>query len=92
MNKYLLAPSGDHYCTQSDPLPGGGVKVCARDFIDYDANAIAVAAGVPDSLALAQRILARVDSGNCTHAGRATWVSEIYYDQQNCVGGECRSG
>ena len=24
MNEYLLAASGDHYCTQSDPLPDGG--------------------------------------------------------------------
>ena len=34
MNTHLLADAGDHYCTQSDPAPGGGVKRCARDFID----------------------------------------------------------
>ena len=87
MNKYLLAPSGDHYCTQSDPLPGGGVKVCARDFIDYDANAIAIAARVPVDAAAANKIFARMDGGKCTHAGRATYVSEIFYDKGNCTGG-----
>lgn len=87
MNKYLLSADGSHYCTQSDPAPGGGVKVCARDFVDYDANAIAVAARVPADAAAANRILARMDAGKCTHAGRATYVSEMFYDAQNCVGG-----
>lgn len=87
MNKYLLSADGSHYCTQSDPAPGGGVTVCARDFIDYDANAIAVAAKVPVDAAAANRILARLDAGNCTHAGRATYVSEVLYDKANCVGG-----
>lgn len=86
MNKYLLAPSGDHYCTQSDPS-ADGVRICSRDFVDYDANAIAVAAGVPTTVELANKILARVDGGNCSHAGRATFVSEVYYDKNNCVGG-----
>ena len=27
MNTYLLAAGKDHYCTQSDPAPGGGVNV-----------------------------------------------------------------
>jgi hypothetical protein len=87
LNKYLLHPSGDHYCTQSDPLPGGGVKVCARDFVDYDANAIAIWARVPTSTAAANKIFARMDGGACTHAGRATYVSEVYYNKSNCVGG-----
>lgn len=86
MNTYLLAPAGDHYCTQSDPS-ADGVRICSRDFVDYDANAIAVAAGVPGSVELANKILARVDGGNCTHAGRATYVSEVVYDKNNCVGG-----
>ena len=46
-----------------------------------------MAAGVPGDAALAARILARVDSGSCTHVGKATWVSEVYYDAANCVGG-----
>jgi len=88
MNSFLLHPSqGDHYCTQSDPSESGGVAVCTRDFVDYDANTIAVAARVPNSTALAKAILARVDKGTCTHAGRATYVSEIYYDKKDCVGG-----
>ena len=87
MNKHLLSPEGDHYCTQSDPMPDGSVKVCARDFVDYDANAIAIAARVPASAAAANRIFARMDGGKCTHAGRATYVSEVFYDKENCVGG-----
>jgi len=93
INKYLLAASGDHYVTQSDPLPGGGAAICSdsaaytcRDFVDYDANALAVAARVP-SPAVAAAILKRVDSGECAHAGRATYVSEIYYNASNCVKG-----
>jgi hypothetical protein len=87
MNAHLLAPAGDHFCTQSDPAPGGGIASCTRDFVDYDANLIAVAARVPASAAAAARVLARVDAGNCTHAGHATWVSEVHYDKANCVNG-----
>lgn len=87
MNTYLLASSGDHYCTQSDINADGSVRVCSRDFIDYDANAIAVAAHVPSNLSVANRILARMDRGTCTHAGRATYVSEIEYGSKDCVGG-----
>ena len=85
MVQYLMAASGDHYCTQSDPA-SGGVAHCTRDFVDYDANLIAVAARVQDAT-LSNKILARVDSGTCTHTGRATYVSEVYYDAANCVGG-----
>jgi hypothetical protein len=28
MNTYLMAASNDHYCTQSDPLPNGGMLAC----------------------------------------------------------------
>ena len=28
-----------------------------------------------------------MDAGECTHAGRATYVSEIFYDASNSVGG-----
>jgi hypothetical protein len=87
LNKHLLHPSGDHYCTQSDPRAGGGVSFCTRDFVDYDANLLAVAARAPASQAVAEAILARVDSGKCTHTGRATWVSEIEYNASNCVNG-----
>jgi len=87
MNAHLLAPAGDHYCTQSDPAPGGGVLACTRDFVDYDANLLAVAAQVPATAAAGARILARVDAGNCTHKGRATWVSEVHYGKADCVNG-----
>ena len=92
------------------------MAVCARDFVDYDANALAVAAGVPGSAAAANAVLARMDRGACTvrrgvigrwegrqllaspppplpcfppsqHAGRATYVSEVFYNASNCVGG-----
>jgi hypothetical protein len=84
MNKYLWAASNDHYCTNSNPIPGqpGAVQVCARDFVDYDSNLLAVAAGVATG-AQAQAILSRVDSGACTHP-RATYVSEIFYNAPNC--------
>jgi hypothetical protein len=82
MNAQLLAAApADHYVTQRNP------DGSTRDFVDYDANLLAVAAGVPDSAALAEAILARVDSGACTRAGRATYVSEKFYDAQNCYSG-----
>jgi hypothetical protein len=55
--------------------------------VDYDANALAVAAGVPPSPAAAAAVLARMDAGACTHAGRATWVSEVHYGKSDCVNG-----
>jgi hypothetical protein len=69
MNDRLWA--GDHYVTQLNP------DGSTRDFVDYDANLLAVAYGVapPDR---ARAVLDRVDSGPCTH-GRATWVSERFY-------------
>jgi hypothetical protein len=56
-----------------------------RDLVDYDANVLAVAFGVapPDR---ARAVLARVDSGPCTH-GRATWVSEVYYGPDDTYNG-----
>ena len=87
MNAHLLADAQDHYCTQSDRAADGSILRCARDFVDYDANAIAIAARVPASAAVANAILARMDGGKCTHAGRATYVSEKFYDKENCVGG-----
>lgn len=92
MNAYLLSPQGDHYCTQSDPSdpanPGSGsILICTRDFIDYDANLLAVAARVPPNVSFAERVLSRIDQGTCTHTGRATWVSEVMYNASNCVNG-----
>jgi len=77
MNEHLWA--GDHYITQLNP------DGSTRDFVDYDANLLAVAFGVapPER---AQKILARVDSGPCTH-GRPTWVSERYYGPADTYGG-----
>lgn len=84
MNTHLWA--GDHYITQLNP------DGTTRDFVDYDSNLLAVAFGIapPDR---AKLILARVDSGSCTHAGvatgrpRATWVSEKYYGSADTYGG-----
>jgi hypothetical protein len=77
MNERLWA--GDHYITQLNP------DGTTRDFVDYDANLLAVAFGVapPDRAA---KILARVDAGECTH-GRPTWVSERYYGPADTYGG-----
>jgi hypothetical protein len=80
MNVALLANSSDHYVTQRNP--DGTI----RDFVDYDANLISLAHGVPPSASLAQRIMNRIDSGRCTH-GRATFVSEKYYGPNDCTNG-----
>lgn len=77
MNAHLW--SGDHYITQLDP---GGTT---RDFVDYDANLLAVAFGVA-SPARAAQVLARVDSGPCTHA-MPTYVSERFYGSADTYGG-----
>ena len=77
MNLHLW--KGDHYVTQMN-LDG-----TTRDFVDYDANLIAVAAGIP-SPAQAQQLLNRVDGGRCTH-GRATFVSEVYYGPHDTTNG-----
>ena len=80
MNTLLWEPkSDDHYATNLQP--NGQL----RDFVDYDSNLFAILAGVasPDRAA---KILARIDKGGCAHP-RGTWVSEIYYDAQNCNGG-----
>jgi hypothetical protein len=84
MNAHLWA--GDHYITQLNP------DGTTRDFVDYDANLLAVAFGVapPDRVA---KIISRVDSGECTHAdpaggaARPTWVSEKTYGPDDTVGG-----
>lgn len=84
MNTHLWA--GDHYITQLNP------DGTTRDFVDYDSNLLAVAFGIAPS-DRAKLILARVDSGSCTHAGvsagqpRPTWVSEQYYGSADTYGG-----
>lgn len=87
MLTYLWSPQNDHFCTQSDPVPGqpGKVNICTRDFVDYDSNLLAVAAGAVNG-SLAQALLNRIDAGPCTHQ-HATWVSEIFYDAANCNSG-----
>eukprot|EP00048_Salpingoeca_helianthica_P022441 m.18288 g.18288 ORF g.18288 m.18288 type:complete len:773 (-) comp7326_c0_seq2:38-2356(-) len=69
----------DHFVTQRNP------DNTTRDFVDYDANLIAVANGVtsPDR---SRAILKRIDGGRCTH-GRATFVSELYYGPKDCFNG-----
>jgi hypothetical protein len=84
MNTHLWA--GDHYITQLNP------DGTTRDFVDYDSNLLAVAFGIapPDR---AKLVLARVDSGSCTHADpadgrpRPTWVSEKSYGPTDTYGG-----
>jgi len=87
MPRYLWHPvQQDHFCTNSNPGPTpGSVVVCARDYVDYDSNLLAVAVGAATG-AQAAAVLARVDGGACTHS-RGTWVSEIFYDAANCNDG-----
>ena len=66
----------DHYITQLNP------DGSTRDFVDYDANLIAVAHGVAGgsnaSNGRAAKVLARVDAGRCSAAsgGGPQFVSE----------------
>jgi len=75
--RHASATSGVANRTTPDAVEG--VQVCARDFVDYDSNLLAVAFGVPATPQQAQAILARVDRGPNAHI-RGTWVSEVYYD------------
>lgn len=76
INDKLWAPSKDHLVTQ---LNKDG---STRDFVDYDANLIAIAAGIisPDQI---PQVLQRIDSGVNTHI-RATWCSEVAYTGDAC--------
>lgn len=69
----------DHYVTQLNP------DGSTRDFVDYDANFIALAHGVasPERAAAAFK---RLDGGRCTH-GRASFVSERYYGKHDTTAG-----
>ena len=59
-----------------------------RDFVDYDANLIALAHSIPDA-ARATRALARIDSGQCASArgGGPQFVSEKYYGASDTTHG-----
>eukprot|EP00755_Sulcionema_specki_P024478 Sspe_Gene.14992::Locus_5196_Transcript_2_2_Confidence_0.667_Length_4954::g.14992::m.14992 len=63
--------SQDHYIT--DLSPSG----LTRDFVDYDANLLALAAGLADNGDRALSILRRIDSGRCGKSH--TFVSEKWY-------------
>jgi len=71
--------SNDHYVTQLNP------DGSSRDFVDYDANLIALAHGIA-SKDRASAVFKRVDAGRCTH-GRATFVAEKHYGYSNTTGG-----
>jgi hypothetical protein len=89
------ASSGDHYVTQWD----GPTEKTYRDFVDYDANLIAVANGIPtddedglssDGGRRAKRVLGRIDGlfgtgGQCRPS--STFVSERYYGPSDCTDG-----
>eukprot|EP01063_Lacrimia_lanifica_P029275 TRINITY_DN442_c0_g1_i1.p1 TRINITY_DN442_c0_g1~~TRINITY_DN442_c0_g1_i1.p1 ORF type:complete len:767 (+),score=268.90 TRINITY_DN442_c0_g1_i1:40-2340(+) len=70
--------SDDHYITQRNP--DGSM----RDFVDYDANFIAAAYGIP-SVDRAEKIFSRVDRGTCPASH--SWVSELYYGKQDTTAG-----
>mmetsp|Transcript_29073 Transcript_29073/g.48870 ORF Transcript_29073/g.48870 Transcript_29073/m.48870 type:complete len:309 (+) Transcript_29073:65-991(+) len=77
--------NNDHFITQLNT--DGSV----RDFVDYDANLIALAFGIVDNPVQRQAILKRIDAGKYTHV-RATWCSEVPYSgsAEDCyiVGGD----
>lgn len=86
MNKYLWSSEeagADHYITQLNKYDG-----TTRDFVDYDANLIAIAHDIP-SEENARKIMKRVDSGRCSaHSGAGSqFVSEIYYGTEDTTGG-----
>ena len=70
----LLWNGDDHYLTQRNP------DNTTRDFVDYDANLIAVAHGIGDTERI-EKVLARVDSGRCSSSKGAgpQFVSEKWY-------------
>ncbi len=84
MNAKLWASGNgdDHFITQ---LNEDGTT---RDFVDYDANLIAVATGVTDE-ARSRAIFSRIDSGRCSAASGAgpQFVSEEYYGESDTTNG-----
>lgn len=86
MNARLWASvelGADHYITQLNKYDGS-----VRDFVDYDANLIAVANGVADE-DRARLIVQRIDKGQCsTSSGAgAQFVSEVYYGEEATTSG-----
>lgn len=72
----------DHYITQLNR------DNTTRDFVDYDANLIALAHGIA-STDRAKRLFARIDSGRCSAAKGAgpQFVSEVYYGKSDTTHG-----
>lgn len=86
MNKLLwsnVEAGDDHYITQLNKIDG-----TIRDFIDYDANLIAVAHNIPTE-EMARKIFKRIDSGRCSAFSGAgpQFVSEIYYGTDDTTNG-----
>ena len=86
MNKLLwssIEAGDDHYITQLNKLDG-----TKRDFIDYDANLIAVAHNIPTE-EMGRKIFKRIDSGRCSAFSGAgpQFVSEIYYGTADTTNG-----
>ena len=86
MNEKLWADDsagGDHYITQLNKADGS-----TRDFVDYDANLIAVSHGIPDQQR-ARAILKRLDGGRCSAGSGAgpQFVSEVYYGTEDTTNG-----
>jgi hypothetical protein len=80
LNKHLWSSEGDHFVTQLN-----ADKNTTRDFVDYDGNLLAVALNVvPANSTRAAKILARIDSGPCTHVGVGTFISEKPYLLEDC--------
>lgn len=83
MNKYLWATTeqgDDHFVTQWN----GPDDNTVRDFVDYDANLIAVAHGIVGP-SRAARVFQRIDDGGQCRAS-ATFVSERYYGPNDTTG------
>ena len=77
MQEFLWAEkTNDHYLTQVNP------DGTTRDFVDYDANLMAIAAGIADTDDRSLNILNRIDKGRCPTAH--TFVSEKYYGRDDC--------
>jgi len=77
----------DHYITQLNP------DGTTRDFVDYDANLIALAHGIPKTKEQARKVLERIDQGppgtTCTAAkgGGPQYVSEVFYGKSDTTHG-----
>ena len=73
-------------CAQWVCRGAAAAAAATRDFVDYDANLLAVAAGVTDQ-ERSKLVLGRVDSGHCSHSGVGTFVSEKLYESGDCNNG-----